>query len=393
MAVRLFSIFWFTFCFVSSCDKEFSIAKSNLGLEEARQNGFTLRLAETNLSNRIGTKFFTVTSSELEVHQLFFGESKGSSESAEEHELVSKENGEFVWKTTNRKLSVCGDDSFKAQFAPEFEKSRNKIVRDKFNQNGSNVDSDDKESSKVLVKMNIPSRLLKQGDTWEGAIVYQIDKNPKEKSVVFKVEKIELKNEAVSAVITYNYEYDFAADNGSSITLKSNISDWIDVNTGEMIFKEEIEQGAVQGIDLKGIETTKRVPNLPENDLPCKDPIKATPTPTPTPTPVSAVNSNVVSNTKTSSNANSFSNVSNSTQKTSENVYAEVKLIGYILRSSPNAEPPSDATSVRLGGDQRLLLISPTNCKTCHQKGWYHIKILGTGKEGWVHGDAIYFAN
>ena len=79
--------------------------------------------------------------------------------------------------------------------------------------------------------------------------------------------------------------------------------------------------------------------------------------------------------------------------KTSENVYAKIKIDGTRLYNYPQ-----DTTKfLELGNErekgEKLLLISPTNCKNCHQNGSYHVRIIETGKEGWIYGDEIGFEN
>lgn len=384
--------------------------RSSISLADARQTGFRLFLAETDSANAVGTKFFTVSSADIEFRMVFRGSGKGQGISTEEHELISAQSGKFVWKTTNRKISYCGEESFKTLFSNVFDQERDKITRETFNSSGSMTDSDNPDSSNVLVQMNIPSRTLKINDTWEGSIIYQLNKNRKEKSIMFKIEEIELRSGAVSAKITYNYEYDSNADDGSTINSRSQITDWIDVNTGITLFREEIGQIQGTGLMFTGKETIKRVANLADGDIPCHFVPPATPMPTPTltptpkivtPTPIAtpiATPTNTVSKTETFSNSNSLSNATGSTRNATQTVYAEVKAIGYALRSKPDGEELwLDGNPLWLTGDARLLLISPTNCKACHQDGWYHIKILGTGfgagKEGWVESEAIYFVD
>ncbi len=108
------------------------------------------------------------------------------------------------------------------------------------------------------------------------------------------------------------------------------------------------------------------------------------------------VNRNVSTNTNLSSRIDS--NISSNTNLSSsqspaptsvKDIYAVVKVQALDLL----ADSKIDSYKLgQLGQGNRLVLITPTLCKTCHVgNGWYHVRFLSLDLDGWVDGNGIEF--
>lgn len=107
-------------------------------------------------------------------------------------------------------------------------------------------------------------------------------------------------------------------------------------------------------------------------------------------TSIGSANSRSKPVTNAASNARNTSNTAN----TATNAAANMPLIyarTIVDEGSIKSTRDGGNEIIKLSRGERLLLLHPTDCKTCHQSGWYKVRHLNSKNEGWIDGNDIKF--